>query len=78
MCHRVWAFANFSCVQYTTGFLFIKEEDNRSYSYDSGILSGGKKCKVLQGGYKMTAGIYSTLVTPYFMALQGSFAAAEQ
>lgn len=37
-----------------------------------------KKCKVLQGGYKMTAGIYSTLVTPYFMVLQGTFAAAEQ
>lgn len=74
---ELWAFANFSCVKYTPGFLFLKE-GNRSYSYDSGILSGGKKCKVLQGGYKMTAGIYSTLVTPYFMALQGSFAAAEQ
>lgn len=44
----------------------------------SGIVSGGKKCKILQGGYKMTAGFYSTLVTPYFIVLQGTFAAAEQ
>jgi len=45
---------------------------------DSGILAGGKKCNISQGRYKMTAGVYSRLVTSYFVVLQGSFAAAKQ
>lgn len=45
---------------------------------DSRISAGGKKCKISQGRYKMTAGIYSRLVTPYFIVLQGTFAAAKQ
>lgn len=45
---------------------------------DTGTLKGGKKFNTSQGRYNMIPGMYSRLVTPYFIVLQGSFAAAKQ
>lgn len=59
-------------------FCSWKKEVPEAIAHGAGMLTGGKKCNILQGRYKVTAGIYSRLVTPYFIVLQGSFAAAKQ